>query len=362
MRHWGKGWTGAMARIVVYGLGDLGEKLAYALASSLEAPHVLVVAGRSPPQVQDAAAMAMMVAAARGRGLHVQGQAFPLTPLAEAAFRDLAPDVVVFAATRHTWWRVAELPEGARRALARGGFGAWLPAHADLALDVARVLASLPTPPWLLLAPYPDAVAPLVKALGYPRVAGFGNVDELAMVASLRYPGRAVRLVAHHSVEARLFAGQGVPPYRLWVNDQGAWTEGTLERPFRWPAGTRSHIWTAASAARLVVRLLGDGLAPVHVPGPHGLVGGYPCQVGDRRLQLDLPPAVSAEEAAEVNGAGQRADGLERIDPDGRVWFTADCRTALAEAFGLEWRHLALDDMHGAADQLLAKVHEMVRD
>jgi hypothetical protein len=345
-------------RVLLYGLGDLGEKIAYALAHALGREDHLTVADRTAGTAESVGHMAAMVAAGRVDGPTLAVEAFSLDDETAAlgALRRRRPDVVLFSATRYTWWRVAALPRSVREPASRAGFALWLPAHADLSIRMARLLKALESPPWLLLAPYPDAVAALVKSAGYGRVAGFGNVDELAVMTAWSLQAE-VRVVAHHSVEERLFSGDPLPPYRLWTKDAEAWEPARLNRPFPWPDGTRSHVWTAASAVR-VVDLMAGRRGVVHVAGPEGRVGGYPCRWDGGHLPLDLPPGVTEAEAVAVNVEAQRADGLDRIDPHGTVWFTDACRDGLRAAFGLDWDHLGLDDMAAAADALSARAAE----
>ena len=209
-----------------------------------------------------------------------------------------------------------------------------------------------------MLAPYPDVVAPLVKSQGWDRVPGFGNVDELAMLVQRAHPGRAVKLVAHHSVEAHLFGDGRLPPYRLFVEgDGGDWEPAALVRPFDWPSGTRSHVLTAASLVRTLRTLFGRQRSPIHVPGPNGLPGGYPCVAGGGDREVALPPGLTLADALAVNRDGQRADGIARIDDDGTVWLTARAQVGLKRAFGVGWDRLAPHTMTALADDLSQRPH-----
>ena len=346
-------------RVVLYGVGDLGERAAYLLAAVLQTSDTLVVAGRHADTVHQVAAMAAMVALSRGDGPRVQEAVFALEPdEARRALVHHAPDALIFCATRFSWWRAALLPSSTRDALANAGFGVWLATQADLPLRLTPVLASLAKKPWLVLGPYPDVVAPLVKSRGWDRVLGFGNVDELAMLTQRAHPGRAVKLVAHHSVEAHLFGDGRLPPYRLFVDGGGGhWEPAELARPFDWPSGTRSHVFTAASLVRTLRALFGSQPSPIHVPGPRGLPGGYPCVAGGGKLELALPPGVTLAETLTVNREGQRADGIACIDDDGTVWLTADAQTGLQRAFGLSWDRLAPGSMTALADELAARLN-----
>ena len=66
-------------------------------------------------------------------------------------------------------------------------------------------------------------------------------------------------------------------------------------------------------------------------PAPGGLHGGYPVRIAGGRVELDLPPGVSEEDAIAYNAYAGRGDGIERIDEDGTVHFTEACRRAVAD-------------------------------
>lgn len=353
-----------MARILLYGLGDLGEKSAYLLAALLDPRHELVIAGRHEAAVDEVAAMARMVGQARPAALPIARSVFGLEPeVLRRALVAIRPDVLVFMATLYSWWRTEALSDAVRAELREAGFAVWLPCQAALPLSLLPVLRSLDHPPWLLLAPYPDAVAPIVARQGFSRVLGFGNVDEIVMALEVRGstggegpPPRDIRLVAHHSVEAALFAGRPLPPHRLSV---GSTPVPALTRPFSWPSGTRSHQYTAASLVRTLSRLLADAPAPIHIPGPHGLVGGYPCRAGAGEIRLNLPEGLSEEEAVHTNEEAARADGIERMDSDGTVHLTDRARVGLRAGLDLDIETWEPAHMEEQAKLLLARVRDI---
>ncbi|MGC8488070.1 MAG: hypothetical protein ACP5QO_07600 [Clostridia bacterium] len=350
-----------MARILLYGVGDLGEKAAYLLAAFLPPAHELVLAGRDSRAVAEVAVMARMVTRARPAAPRIESRIFPLHPDAVCgALAALKPDVFLFMATQYSWRRVQELPAAAREALDGAGFAVWLPCQAALPLSLLPVLTSLDSPPWLMLAPYPDAVAPMLARQGYDRVLGFGNVDELVM--GLEGPDTRpgdISLVAHHSVEAALFDGRPLPPYRLSVRSAHGSVAGELSRPFLWPSGTRSHMFTGASLVRTLTALLDEDMHRVHIPGPRGLPGGYPCRAGRSEIAVCLPSDLSLAEAVAINEAAARADGIEAMDRDGTVHLTTRAREALRAGLRLEVENWSPPSMEAAARILLQRVHEM---
>jgi hypothetical protein len=358
-------------RILVVGLGDLGAKLAFGLAQALPAEHELVVAGRRPSVLEDwrtVALLAQHLANPGRRAVHLATRLVDLTQAESVAemLYAVRPDVVLFTATRLSWWRAAELPEPTRRRLDGAGFAVWLPVHADLLLRYARVHRRVVPDAWLLVGPFPDATCPLLEQQGVRKLAGFGNVDEVAakvhaeVAAALGRPAEVrVRIVAHHSVETRLFgAGPPYPPHRLEVRVDGRpWPEAGLGPPWPWPSGTASHHMTAASGVRATLALLGETPMAIHLPGPGGRVGGYPCLVSREGLRLDLDGFVTEAEAVAVNEEAQRYDGIEAIR-EGIVRLTPAATEALAASFGLAWTELAVDDMTERAEELVRRFEE----
>ncbi len=353
-----------VGRVVIYGLGDLGEKLAYLCASQLSFNDELWLAGRSQKTVAEIAAMADFVACSR-HGPRIYQTVWDLSDQAamQTELDHIAPDVVIFLATRLTWWKVAKLPTYVKDAIGPGGFGVWTAVHVDLLLQFAAVVEGLRHAPWLMIGPYPDVAAPILRAIGLEKIAGFGNVDELAMLAALQYrEADDIRLVAHHSVESRLFAGTALPPYDLHVRIGGEWVKKALFKPFDWPGGTRSHIWTAASAMRTLLALLGSHPELIHIPGPMGLPGGYPCRVSANGIVLDLAPRMSPHDAVVINEAAMKFDGIEQIGPSGTVYFTKLAQEALRQGLGLNWEALSVSDIPMAANVLVRRYQELLEN
>jgi hypothetical protein len=60
------------------------------------------------------------------------------------------------------------------------------------------------------------------------------------------------------------------------------------------------------------------------------LPGGYPIQIAGGRIALDLPDAVSLNEAVSFNKLSATGEGIERIDPDGTLVYTQAARDGVA--------------------------------
>lgn len=287
------------------------------------------------------------------------------------------PDLVLNTASTQTYWRISTLPAPIYRKLDRPGVGPWLAMHLSPALRLMTAVRRSGLEPIVVNAAYPDAVNPCLHTRGLEPALGIGNVMNVvpairAAAASLLHTAVRrvqVRMVAHHYVGNRLpSAGDtGGAPYdlRIYLDGSDATEQldvaalfGLLPTQIRRTRGC-AGMYVTASSAIAVLRALGstDPIA-VHAPGPLGLVGGYPVLVSERGVQLDLPASCSAERAVEINERGQVFDGIERIDPDGRVVFTDLATSTMSQMLGHHCPELKVDDCHDWAVELRARYLE----
>ena len=80
-------------------------------------------------------------------------------------------------------------------------------------------------------------------------------------------------------------------------------------------------------------------------PAPGGLPGGYPVWIANGAVTLDLPPGLTEQDAIAFNESMARWDGIDRIDADGTVHFTAASRDAVAGLGHGLGEPLMLDDL-----------------
>jgi hypothetical protein len=144
-----------------------------------------------------------------------------------------------------------------------------------------------------------------------------------------------VRVLAQHSqlnavMQAREPADPAARP-RVWLGEQGRRAD---DLAYQAPplAPSLRHNYVTAAAALPVLQALLPGAEPLRwsTPAPGGLPGGYPVRIDGGSIELDLPPGLTRAEAVAFNEQMSRADGVERVDDDGTVYFTAACREAVA--------------------------------
>ena len=354
------------ATVLVIGLGDLGTRVFDALARLPEIER-LVGAGRNAEHGRARAGQAALVAELARGPRHVGFEPLDLGDVAAAAalLRRLDPDLVVTAASRHTWWRpfaddrVESLP-----------FGVWLPLQLGLVRKLMEARREAGVAAWVVCLPYPDAVGPALAPLGLAPELGTGNVAETAPKLELlaaREAGVAreevqVRLVMHHAAQRVAFGPlvDDEPPWAAEVLVRGErLSPDEVDRLFRaafpLPRGRDTHELSAAATAHAVRALLGEEPTATHAPAPDGLPGGYPVRLSRGGVELDLPPWLSREDAVALNERAAAFDGLDRIEPDGTIVFTSEVAAGTERLLGLRLGRVRPDEVDGVADELAAR-------
>jgi hypothetical protein len=350
------------ATVLVIGLGDLGTRVFDALARLPEVER-LVGAGRDEERGRARAGQTALVASLAGGPRHVAFEPVDLEDAAAAAslLRRLDPEVVVTAASRHTWWR----PFTDER-LGALPFGVWLPFQLVLVRKLMEARREAGIAARVVCLPYPDGVGPALAPLGLAPDLGAGNVAETApkleVLAGTARDEVRVRLVMHHAAQRVAFGGAAgdEPPWAAEVLVRGKrLPDDEVRRLFRapWPLpqGRDTHELSAAATAHAVRALLADEPTATHAPAPNGLPGGYPVRLSRRGVELDLPADLSREEAIALNERAARFDGIERIQPDGTIVFTGEVAAATERLLGLRLERVGPDEMDEVADELAAR-------
>jgi hypothetical protein len=295
------------ASLVVFGTGSLAHATCDALAAVSPGPADVTIVGRDPVKAAAACYLAGTRAAVCGTGVTFRPATGPLADVLAAT----RPAGVYVCASRQSPWERTTAPSAWTDLLARAGFGLALPLHADLAAEAGRAVVAHSPGAWLVNACFPDAVNPVLAALGIPVLCGVGNVGTLAasLQAALGLPDQGrLRLLAHHS---HLHAPHDP------AGEARAWLDGTplpdvtgLLAAQRAADRAQLNRVTGLTAALGLATLLTGGTVDTHVPGPNGLPGGYPVRIDGGRVSLRLPDGVDEAGAVAFNTAAARPDGV----------------------------------------------------
>ncbi|GIF39550.1 hypothetical protein [Actinoplanes xinjiangensis] len=365
--------------IMVIGNGDLSARLLTMLLAGERTSRV-VLAGRDAAALRLRANLARFTAANLGVVAGVDTAEVDLTDVARTAatLASIRPDIIFMGASLQSWRVITGLPADVFAALDEAQLGPWLPMHLTLNHLLMQAVRESGITATTVNAAFPDAVGPVLKAVGLAPDLGIGNVANIVPALTFAAAAQAglspadvrVRLVAQHYFShfvPRFGTGRpdtyrlsattvdGDRPVAVEADELFAMLTGQLKRL----GGVEGQLLTASSAMSVLAAVAGDTGRLVHAPAPGGLPGGYPVRVGARGVELDLPAGVTVAEAIGVNEAGLLADGIEHIDATtGTVTFAEPEMAIMQRMLGYHCRTMKLSEAADHAAELGARYRE----
>lgn len=318
--------TRAGADIAFFGTGEFAARALFDLAASAALPLDVLVIGRDEARLAWLRTAANARAVVFGRPLKVATQVCPQFDDASIArvLEATRPRVVFQAASLQTASVLRGSDDAWSRLVQQGGLSATAPFQAVLSLRIALAVQQLLPGTAFVNACFPDVANPLLAAAGVPVLCGVGNIGILANAFAgsrqIREGGR-LRVLAHYQ---QLGTWRQLPPQRSGSAPR-VWLDGAeVADVFAAFADVMLSPQVAfdisgATGVPLLVALASGQPWRGHVPGPLGLPGGYPVQVDAQgRLQLDLPPDLSEDQARRWNSAFEERSGMT-VGDDGRA-------------------------------------------
>ncbi len=364
-----------MTRLVLVSLGSLAGDILEMVARAGVVDEI-VVASRNAEYGRKKVNSARVGAGILGRFPAIRFESFDFNAVsAGEVLARLEPDLVISAPSLMPWWAVAALEGRAAEAARAMTFAGWIACHiAPMLAFRAAWASSRLACPWVN-ASYPDVTNAVLARTGAAPLCGVGNVEEIVpkarLAAAMAVGGHAAdieaRIVVPHAAEYMVYAEDETrdpPPvlvHAIWHGpgggrDVSAEARAGLFAPMPIPYRMDFNLLTASAATKLIPALLGTTPTLCHVPGPMGMVGGYPVRAGNGTVALDLAPGWTVEGARRVNEDALTHDGIAGVGPDGTVAFTDATRAGLKRLIGRDVAALAPHDAPRLATELLAAV------
>jgi hypothetical protein len=288
----------------------------------------------------------------------------------------LQPRVIMNCATLHRWWLRKQLDPDVSERLSQAGSGPWLPTHLVLSRKLMLAIRASGWSGHVINSGIADISNTVLGKRGLAPTIGLGNIDlvipplQMGVAHHLGVPAQNVQVYAifhhYHTSHFRKYA-DGAPPYflRIIIGDQdvtGQFDPDLLLHQVSQDrfADDQLNPVVASSGVKNALALLRDTGELTHSPGPRGLPGGYPVRLDSRGAELVLPAGVTMEQALAINEAGQRADGIERIEDDGTVLFTDKAVEILKEILDYELAPLHFDECDERAEELIARFKSLL--
>jgi len=312
--------------ISFFGTGEFAGRALFDLAASVRHPLTLQVVGR------DEARLAWLRTAANARAV-LFGCPLRVTTRVCSEFDEASvtrvleesrPRVVFQAASLQTASVIRSSDNAWSQLVQQGGLSATAPFQVVLSLRIARVVQRILPGATFLNACFPDVANPMLTAAGAQVLCGVGNIgilsNALAGARDLREAGR-LRVLSHYQqlgAWRKLPAERAGSAPRVWLDGQeipdvfAAFPDVMLSPQVAFDI-------SGATGVPLMIALASGRPWRGHVPGPLGLPGGYPVSVDTQaRITLDLPEALSADEAVRWNHAFEARSGLT-VGADGQA-------------------------------------------
>jgi len=320
------------ARILIFGIGDLGVHIARLVMENQYA-SVCMLAGQSSAAEQWAALLNISTGgdtkATRVNGLNVEA--------VETLLTTFEPDVIVQCATLLSPFAMAGVGTPAAIAILKAGFALQAAAQLPIIRSVMQARRSIGLSCPVINCSYPDVTNVMLASEGLAPDAGIGNVAIMALRFQQLIPGAAdgeLRVIGHHSQLGPSLAGEpataptSVP--LVYLGNRKLEEAELLLKPGLERGPTLNHL--AAATVHPILRgfLSQDSFTQTHAPGVFGLPGGYPIRFAGGRIALDLPKAVSIDEAISFNNLSAVAEGIERIESDGTLVYTQAAKDEVA--------------------------------
>ena len=356
-----------MTTVLISGVGALGGWALELLARAAGVDRIVTVK-RSPWQGPSWTTIAMLGSAVEGHTKQFEHHRADLADEGRMArlLADVRPDAVVHSATVQSprVLNSAALDPGLRAEVGAATFGMWLPWQLWPAAQLTRAVELSGIDTHVVNASFPDVVNVAIwNRFGHGPATGAGNL-EVCAARVLRYvmatTGRPaadidVSLVGSHALLTR---GTAVPHhFRLTVGGADV-TDGvdltaalsSWPEEINWHGDVPNSLY-AASAVKNALALVGAEPLETHVSAPMGLPGGYPAVIGSGTVELRLPPDLDETAAVAINDRAARFDGIERIEEDGTVVYTAESRAAM-ENLGYRCEAVEFEDLARRCDEL----------
>ncbi|MHB1219077.1 MAG: hypothetical protein ACYC1L_12870 [Alphaproteobacteria bacterium] len=370
--------------LMIVGLGEVGGRLLEYLARVPNLGWRIVAAGRNQDAGIRKTNAAIFAASYVGCFPDIGYRTIDLADIdrtAETIDREM-PDIVVNTATLAAWWIRDLLPDMIReRLMSKGaGPGLWAAGHLALTHKLMTALERTGRSPLVINSAYPDVVNVALSRIGRAPTVGTGNIDLLVpaiqhwVASRLRVPMRQVvpYLVAHnfHSSNILLHGTTHDVPFYLKVLVNGSDVTSQFDRKdliadiprlSRIPVAAGAGTIAAGSLTKTVLALINDTGERTHAPGPMGLPGGYPVELSQSDVKIRLPDDIDLAQAIAINEAGQRAEGIARIEADGSIVLTDEARDVLSSVFDLEIERFRPDEAERVAHELGERLQALGR-
>ena len=351
--------AGAPLKIMIIGLGSVGNYLLDYLLSWPETNVELHLCGRSPEKMEpgiNIARVANLIRHNRTKKIQIHRLDLEKAEEVAAVLGAVEPDFIVNSSRVYSGLKYGSISWKNVRA-----YGLWSPLSVMFIRNIMRACQRIECPGLVINTSYSDVVNPWLKSAGLPCPDfGSGNLNHLvpriqlavAAQAGIADPGAVEVVLAtghfHDVVISKEGHTEGVDPL-IHLACGGQELKPDLAAIYRqcaipMPVDARRNMMNASSnfeiIAKTVAAIRTGGVRALHVPGVAGHLGGYPVRVDFRpgtpaaRHFSFIEDYFPLAEMERHNRASMQLDGIEGV-ADGVLTYTDALREKARRSFGV---------------------------
>lgn len=248
------------------------------------------------------------------------------------------------------------------------GYGVWLPLAIPLIYKVMQAVKLSKINAKVINTSFPDGVCPALESVGLAPFTGAGNLNHLipriqmGLGKKLNVPPQQVDVLMLGSHFLNTYVSKEASakgsPYFMECKVNGEKVQGISDEEIfnlakmSTVSGPTRNLMISSDVVKITQSIMFDEGFLMHLPGPNGLVGGYPAKIFEDRIDIVLPEGLTLEKAIEINAGSLSYDGIEDIK-DGKIYFTDDVIDKMKKVFALNYpKSIKVEDCEAFANEI----------
>lgn len=337
-------------KIMIAGYGSAGAYLLDFLARTKKIEeHEIIVATRSKEEAIRRINTTLVSAGLMGFYPKIKYVYADLNNVEETAelLKDILPDVIAY-----TGRFIKGIKYGGYSYPNRIGYGVWIPLSITLIYKLMKAVKLSGKNIKVINSSFPDGVCPALASMDLKPFTGAGNLNHLipriVMGLSKKYNVKSgdidVKMIGSHYLNTYVSkeASANGSPYFMECRIRGKKVQGISDEDIfklakiNMMTGTTRNLMIASDIAKIIQSIIFDQGFFMHLPGPNGLIGGYPARIFQDRIDIELSSDVSIDEAININKESLAFDGIEKIE-SGNIYFTDESLIKMRELFSVQY-------------------------
>ncbi len=242
-------------------------------------------------------------------------------------FKYTNPNIILLCSSLQTPW--IKKTTSWEKLVHKHGFGITLPLQVNVALKVGSALQKSHVSSLFINACYPDVTNYILKQYGIDVFSGVGNVNIISAYLANQLNLKKIKVIAHHYHLSKFNSSTSAKKnFYIIENNKLHALEHKILNPLFAIKGDAINQITGSLSAKLLLKILSGKKFSTNLPGPLGLPGGYPVEIQDYEIKLNLPKTISTENIIRNNENWTADEGII-ITQTGMIYFPKETQNTM---------------------------------